>query len=185
MIICFLGPEGSGKGTQAEMLAQKLQIPHIITGDILRQRQHEDSPIGELIRETFAKGSYLPDDKIIEIFLNHIQEADCTNGFIADGYPRSIGQAEALNKFLGEHDKKIDYVFALTINEEESVKRLMARGRFDDTPEQIKGRLATYYDRVQAMLDYYKEQDVLETIDGERSIEAIHADIVSRIEQHE
>lgn len=185
MIICFLGPEGSGKGTQAEMLAKKLQLPHIVTGDILRQRKNEDSQMGQLIRETFAKGSYLPDDKIIAIFLNRIQEEDCVSGFIADGYPRSIGQAEALDTFLREHNSKVDYVFALTLSEEESVKRLMARGRFDDTPDQIKGRLATYYDRVQAMLDRYKAQNVLENVDGERSIEEIHADILRRIESHD
>ncbi len=177
MIICFLGPEGSGKGTQAELLSQKLGIPHIVSGDILRGLAKEQSKWGDAVRKAWEAHEYLPDDAMTEIYLHRLEDKDCANGFVADGFPRSIAQAEALDNFLAKNSKKINYAILLNISEDETFRRLASRGRFDDTPEGIKNRLKSYHDRIDGVITYYKNQGNLQTIDGERSIETVQQDI--------
>ncbi len=185
MIICFLGPEGSGKGTQADLLAKQLHVPHVIASDALRKVMAQDSPLGREIYTIMHSGQYVSDDKIITIYLDRIARADCAKGFIADGYPRSVAQAQALDDYLDTQKKKIDYVFLLTIPEEETLKRLQARGRYDDTPENIKGRLQNYHARADRTIAYYRSKNVLLEINAHRPIEDIHTEIMEIVNHHE
>lgn len=174
MVICFLGPEGSGKGTQAALLADVLHIPHIIMGRLIDDRAQEQSPLGEKIREVRSTGQYLPDDMVVKILFDRLNQDDCKNGFIADGYPRRIGQAETLDTFLGQKGMQVDKLLVLEISQSQSIDRLMKRGRFDDTAENIKGRLSNYYANADAIMAHYQERDIVVKINGEQSVEAVH-----------
>lgn len=181
MIISFIGPEGSGKGTQAALIAEKLHVPHIIMGRLIDAFMEDASPLGEKIREVRSTGQYLPDEMVSEILFKRLNEADCANGFVLDGVPRSIDQAKVIQTFLREQGKQMDVAFYLQISEAESLKRLIARGRFDDTPENIKGRLANFHQRVDPLIVFYKDQGILQEVNGERSVEEIHNDIMGRV----
>lgn len=172
-----MGPEGSGKGTQAALLAQELQMPHIISGDILRARHDEDSPLGEHIRQVMSSGQYLSDQEITAVILHRLEQSDCIYGFILDGYPRSINQVHSLDEFLKKKNEKIDFAFNLLVSHDESVRRLLERKRFDDTPENIEKRLALYAQRSVDMLAFYKHGGVLFMIDGEKTITEVHKEI--------
>ncbi len=127
MNLIFLGPPGAGKGTQAKKLVQLLGIPQISTGDILREKRKEDSPLGRQIREIMASGKLVPDEIVIEIVKERLSQPDCEKGFILDGFPRTIPQAEALDKVLEEMGKKLDAVVYIEVPEEELIKRISGR----------------------------------------------------------
>jgi adenylate kinase len=127
MKMILLGPPGAGKGTQAKMLIDKLGIPQISTGDILRAAVKEGTPLGLEAKSYMDSGGLVPDEVIIGIVKERIQEEDCAKGFILDGFPRTIGQAEALGRMLSEMDSTIDAVASLTVEEEELVRRLTGR----------------------------------------------------------
>ena len=127
MRLIFLGPPGSGKGTQAKMLSEKLKVPHISVGDILREEIRQDSEIGRQAKELMNAGRLVPDELTIELTKKRISEEDCRNGFIIDGFPRSFAQAEALDKMFQEKGLTLDRVIYFRISEEEAVKRLSGR----------------------------------------------------------
>lgn len=182
MNICFIGPEGSGKGTQAGLLAKELAIPHIISGDILRGHLEDQTQLGDMLREIMNSGQYVPDEKITEIILDRLNGPDCIYGFVLDGYPRSAAQAKALQEYLQSKEQQIDFAFNLLVSHEESMRRLLERKRFDDTPENIKKRLSNYDARAVDLLAYYKHLGVLYMIDGEKSIEEVHEEVKHVVE---
>ncbi len=170
MKILLIGPQGSGKSTQAELLAKDLNVPKISTGDIFREIAKQNSKEGKEIREIQNLGNLVDDVTTAEIVEKRVEGDDCKNGFILDGYPRNSAQRQMFDPFF-------DKVFYLKVPDEEVIKRLMARGREDDNFESIKTRLKLYNSQTQPLLDYYKNQGILKEIDGTGSVEKIQDEI--------
>lgn len=170
-ILIFLGPPGSGKGTQAKTLAEKLSIPHISLGDMLREEVRADSGVGRRAKEAMDAGRLVPDELTIDLARKRIKREDCRSGYIFDGFPRSMIQAAALEK------TPIDRVVYFRIAEEEAVKRLLRRaeleGRADDSEEAIRTRFEVYEKETRPLIDYYAGMGKLLEIDAARSIEQV------------
>lgn len=170
MKILLIGPQGSGKSTQAQLLAEQLNLPKISVGDIFRKLSTEQSSEGQRIREILQSGKLVDDKTTSEIVKNRLNEEDCRNGFILDGYPRTIEQMQLF-------DPGFDKVVYLEVPKEEVLNRLTARGRADDTRELIETRLDLYYKQTQPLLDHYKNQGILIDINGMGNIESIQDEI--------
>ncbi len=190
MYIIFYGPEGSGKSTQAKQTAEVLGLPYLGSGDLVRKYAASDSGImGDICRESLAKGHYVPDSEMFVLWKNRLKEPDVQEGWVLDGFPRNPSQADFLEDKLDKYGKKIDYVFYLDVSEEESIKRLLKRGRrnpdgkLHDTPDKIKERLKLYKKGEEAVLELYKDKGVLRHINGEQSIEAIFKEIMEVIKK--
>lgn len=169
-----MGPQGSGKSTQATILAQKLHLPHIETGEIYRHLENTDSPAGRKIKAALDKGGLVDDETTFEIIDQHLSEMK--DGFVIDGFPRTLTQAQR-DLF------PIDAVIFLRLSNEEATKRLLLRGRADDTPELISERLKLYHEQTEPILSYYKERQKLVEINGEKTIEEISKDISGEIDK--
>lgn len=173
MILIFLGPPGSGKGTQAKLLAEKLKIPHISLGDILREEVRISSEIGLQAGKIISAGRLVPDEMTIELTRKRIGEPDCRAGFIIDGFPRSGGQAKGLEQILLEKNLEIDRVYYFRIPEEEAVKRLLLRGRHDDDESIIRERFEVYEKQTRPLIDHYIKLGKLVEIDAARQIDQV------------
>jgi len=172
--VVFLGPPGAGKGTQAVRIAEKYNVPHISTGDILRAAVKEGTELGKIAKEYMDKGELVPDEIIIRIIKERLSQEDVKkNGFILDGFPRTLPQAEALDKMLEELGMPLDKVIYLNVDDEEIVKRLLARGRADDTEEVIRNRLKVYREQTAPLIDYYASKGLLVEINGVGDIDEI------------
>jgi len=181
MIVLVYGPEGSGKTTQAVLLSRMLGIPLVQSGELVRGEIQKKSPIGKICEESAKAGKYVDDDIVNTLILGRLSKEDCLKGFILDGFPRHYPQLLALKKFLDEKNQHIDKVVYITIPEAESIKRLMIRGRADDTPELIRARLLNFHQGAQPILDEYKKEGLVEEIDGTPTIEQIHQEVVKRV----
>ena len=177
MRIIFLGPPGVGKGTQSKRLVDYLKIPHLSTGDMLRQAYHERSEIGILSNQYMSAGKLVPDPVILEIMGRRLSQPDCKNGCLLDGFPRTLGQARALDEFLTQRGMPLDGVLELKVDEEEIVGRLAGRGRQDDHPDIIRERLAHYARQTAPLEDYYRDRGLLHTIDGVGTTDEVFARI--------
>ena len=184
--IIFYAPEGAGKTTQAKMLAEKLAVPCLVSGDLVRRMADKDQGImGDICREALRIGHYVADSEMFVLWKARLKDEDTQNGWVIDGFPRNMTQAEFLADKLDKHGKKVDVVFYLKVSEEESIRRLLKRARrnpdgtLNDTEEKIKSRLALYKSEEADVLAYYKNLGVLVEIDGEREIDAIHTDILA------
>ena len=178
--VVFLGPPGAGKGTQAQRIAEKYNIPHISTGDILRAAVKEGTELGKLAKSYMDRGELVPDDVIIGIIRERLSQPDVKErGFILDGFPRTLLQAEALDEMLEELSMPLDRVIYLNVDDEEIVKRLLSRGRADDTEEVIRNRLKVYREQTAPLIDYYSEKCLLSEIYGVGEI----AEITKKIEE--
>jgi adenylate kinase len=166
MRIIFLGPPGVGKGTQSKRLVEYLGIPHLSTGDMLRQAFQEKSEIGILSQQYMSSGKLVPDPIILEIMGRRLDQPDCRNGCLLDGFPRTLGQARALDEFLAHRGIPLSGVLELKVDQDELVDRLAGRGRDDDRPEIIRQRLEHYSRQTAPLVDYYQRQGLLHTIDG-------------------
>jgi|SaaInlStandDraft_6_1057023.scaffolds.fasta_scaffold22237_4 adenylate kinase len=187
--IIFYGPEGSGKSTQAKLLAEKLGVTYIASGDLVRWGASDDQGmIGDMCRESLSKGYYVADTEMFVLWKNRLKQPDTENGWIIDGFPRNITQAEFLADKLDKYDKAVDLVFYLKVSEDESVKRLTARGRkspdgsLHDSPDKIASRLKIYNEQEADVLSYYEQSGVLIEINGELAIEDIQTDIAARVQ---
>ncbi|RKQ61888.1 adenylate kinase [Thermovibrio guaymasensis] len=172
--VVFLGPPGAGKGTQAVRIAEKYNVPHISTGDILRAAVKEGTELGQLAKSYMDRGELVPDEVIIGIIRERLSQPDIRErGFILDGFPRTLKQAEALDQLLSELNMPLDRVIYLNVDDEEIVKRLLARGRADDTEEVIRNRLKVYREQTAPLIDYYAEKCLLAEIYGVGEIDEI------------
>lgn len=191
MHIIFYGPEGSGKGTQAKLLAELFNIPHIQSGDLVRDAaKNDEGLIGDAMRFALSSGKYVADSEMFVLWKKRLKQKDAKNGWIIDGFPRNITQAEFLFDKVSKYGYTIDKVFYLKLSEEEALRRLQARKRelfkgsniTHDTPELIKSRLSEFKKGQDELLEYLRKKNVLEEIDGDRSIEEVRKDILSRLE---
>ena len=199
MKLIFLGPPGAGKGTQAIKIAEKYQIAHISTGDMLRAEMREGTKLGNEAKSLIDRGELVPDDVILGMVKNRIQKEDCKNGFLFDGFPRTIAQAEAL-----EHISAIDYVINLDVPAERLISRISGRRmcaecgagyhvstyadanckcgaalyqREDDKEETVRNRLVVYERSTKPLIEYYTRKGLLHTVNGDASIDIVDAAI--------
>lgn len=174
MKIILLGGQGSGKSTQAKMLSEKLSLPYIEMGQLLRVKSKEnDTQAGE-IREALEVGNLVPDQITIKTLGDRLAKKDCVGGFVLDGYPRNYAQLEGL-------PKGINKIFYIKVTDPEAIRRLIKRGRNDDSLDVITRRLELYHRETEPLLTYFKQGNNLEEIDGERAIDDIHQDILTRL----
>ena len=175
MRLIIFGSPGSGKSTQAELLAKALQIPHFQTGELSRKVAQEATELGRRVKGKLDSGDLVSDEDMMEMAKEELVKRIYEKGLVLDGIPRNLYQAKVL-------DLKIDRVIYLEVSEQESVKRLMLRKRVGETRELIRERLRIYFLKTEPMLDYYQKKGILERVDGERPIEEIHKDILGRLE---
>ena len=174
MKIIFLGSQGSGKSTQAKLVAQKLNLPWIEMGQLLRDRTQKNDQIGTEINKSLEIGNLAPDQIVIRTLKERLMKPDCSNGYVLDGFPRNYAQLEGL-------DPDINKVFYVQVSDPEGIKRLMKRARSDDTLSVITKRLQNYHKLTQPLLEYFGQKGILVKIDGERTIEEIEKDIITHI----
>ncbi|WP_426418843.1 adenylate kinase [Bradyrhizobium genosp. A] len=193
MRIILLGPPGSGKGTQAQLLVQRYGIVQLSTGEMLRAAVAAGTPVGLKAKEIMASGGLVPDEIVVGIISDRIDQPDAKNGFILDGFPRTVPQAEALDELLKHKHLKLDAVIELRVNESALLSRVEARVaqmrergeevRVDDTPEVLTKRLASYRSQTEPLIHYYSERRKLSTIDGMMAIDevtrAIHRQLLA------
>jgi len=179
MRIVFIGPPGAGKGTQAERLIAKYRLAHLSTGDMLRAARDAQTEIGKKADQYMSKGGLVPDDIIIAIIGERLAQPDCQKGYLLDGFPRPIAQAEALDTLLAQKDTPLDVVLELRVAEDELFNRLAGRGRADDKPEVIRQRLVAYRQQTEPLLDYYDRKGLLKSIDGLGTVDDIFDRVVS------
>jgi adenylate kinase len=171
--VVLLGPPGAGKGTQAEKLAEKLGIPQISTGELFRQNIGDGTKLGLEAKRYLDAGDLVPSDLTNQLVDDRLDHADAANGFILDGYPRSVEQAKALHEMLERRGTDIDAVLEFRVSEDELFQRLKARGRADDTEEVIRNRMKVYRDETAPLLEYYSGQ--LKTVDAVGSLDEVFA----------
>ncbi len=211
LVIILLGPPGSGKGTQAKMLAQDFQIPQISTGDLFREHIAVSSSIGKKAKGYIQAGQLVPDDVVLDMLFDRISRPDCKNGYLLDGFPRNVLQAD----MLGKHDpKNIPIVMCLNVPDDVIVKRAEGRllckqcgsiynkvasppreegvcdkcggevyRRPDDAPEVVRERLKVYHQQTSPLVNYYEQKKILNRFDGNQLPEAVHAGLKTHIEQ--
>ena len=184
MILIFFGPPGAGKGTQANLIANHFNIPHLSTGDILRNRLLQIDELSTRLKHVIDRGQLVSDDILNEIVSNRINEQDCLKGFVLDGYPRTKDQALFLNSILNSKNLKIDKIIDIDVDEKIIVKRIISRSktenRQDDKEEVIKTRISRYLSETKPLSDFYKSKYLSDylVIDGNQKIEKIAEDIV-------
>ena len=176
MRIILFGPPGCGKGTQASFISEALAIPHLSTGDMLRSAVSSGSEIGLKAKNIMESGGLVSDQIVLSIVEQRIARDDCEKGFILDGFPRTVNQAEKLDSLLSTNNK-LDYVLRIKVDEEEIIKRLIDRAREDDKPDIIKNRFKTYNLETQPLIPFYEERKILFNIDGMQEIEKVSEDI--------
>ncbi len=166
MRIVFIGPPGAGKGTQAERMIATYGLAHLSTGDMLRAARDARTEVGQKAEQYMSAGQLVPDDIIVAIIRDRLGEPDCRRGYLLDGFPRTIAQAEALDQMLASEKTPLDVVLELRVPDDELFQRLAGRGRADDKPEVIRQRLVAYRQQTEPLLDYYGKRGLLKTIDG-------------------
>ena len=210
MKIIMLGAPGAGKGTQAKQIAAKYAIPHISTGDIFRANIKNGTELGRKAKEYMDQGMLVPDELTCDLVMDRIAQDDCVNGFVLDGFPRTIPQAEALTNALTKIGQSMDFAIDVDVPDENIVNRMGGRRaclncgatyhlvfnptktegvcdacgnptvlRDDDKPETVLKRLSVYHDQTQPLIDYYKKQNILKSVDGTKPMNEVFSDIVA------
>ena len=210
MKIIMLGAPGAGKGTQAKKIAAKYDIPHISTGDIFRANIKNGTELGNKAKTYMDQGLLVPDELVVDLVVDRVKQDDCKKGYVLDGFPRTIPQAEALDKALAAIGEKMDYAIDVDVPDESIVTRMGGRRaclkcgatyhvmfnppksegvcdsckealvlRDDDKPETVQKRLTVYHDQTQPLIEYYKGQGILVTVDGTKELNDVFKDIVN------
>lgn len=215
MNIILLGPPGAGKGTQAKKIQENYKFPHISTGDILRENINNNTSLGLKAKSYMSRGELVPDELLITIIKDRLLKKDCQNGFMLDGYPRTIPQADALQMILTESGEMIDAVLNIFVDDEELINRLSGRRmckcgasyhvlfnppahenlcdvckgelyqRDDDKPETVRNRLNVYKKQTQPLINYYTNKKILKTIDGSKDIPQIFEEIKEVLDKYD
>jgi adenylate kinase len=184
--LLMLGPPGAGKGTQSERFARSRGIPKISTGDILRDAVQAGTGIGRRAKAVMDRGELVGDDVMIGIVRERLERDDAMGGFVLDGFPRTVAQAEALDRALEEIDRELTAVLFFQVPDELAVERLHVRalqeGRTDDTPEIIRHRLEVFHKRTEPVVEYYRSRGILVGIHAERPIDAVFAEVQEVLE---
>jgi len=202
MNIILLGPPGSGKGTQAKMIADKYKVTHVSTGDILRENVRSGTPLGVEAKKFMDAGKLVPDALLIDIIKDRLAKDDVKGGWMLDGFPRTMPQAEALDKILPTLGQKIDVVLNIDVPDEELVKRVTGRrmckcgttyhvqfnppkveGKCDACEETVKQRLSAYHAQTQPLIDYYNKRGIVATVLGVGDIKAIFGEVVKALDK--
>ncbi|ABG97931.1 MULTISPECIES: adenylate kinase [Rhodococcus] len=173
MRLVLLGPPGAGKGTQAAILSEKLGVPHISTGDLFRANIGQATPLGLEAKKYLDAGDLVPSEITNNMVKARVGEPDAANGFLLDGFPRTVDQAQALEAILAELNTKLDAVLSFIVDEDVVVERMLARGRADDKEDVIRNRLRVYREETAPLLDYYKDQ--LVTVDALGEVDEVNA----------
>ena len=171
--LIFLGPPGAGKGTQAQILAENRQIPHISTGDILRAAVARQTPLGKEAKGYMDRGELVPDSLILELIQDRLSYDDTVDGWILDGFPRNVNQATFLEELLTELNQNADRVLNLEVPDEVLLTRLLERKRRDDNESTIRRRLEVYHRDTVPVIDFYQQRETLKIIDGDRTMEEV------------
>ncbi len=177
MRIVLFGAPGSGKGTQAQKLVEDFGVPQISTGDLLRAAVANGTELGKKAKAAMDAGELVADEVVIGMIRDRLNEPDTANGFILDGFPRSLAQAEALDSMLENLGRPLQGVIHLEVDNEEIVQRLLERGRADDNEDTIRNRLDVFDNQTQPLIEYYQNQDKFEAVDGMGDLDAIQARI--------
>lgn len=198
MNIVLFGPPGAGKGTQAHLLERNYGLKHLSTGEMLRAEVRNGTPLGQKVEALLKNGDLVPDGIIIDIIRGCMtgqdcegcpEEDSCQNGFILDGFPRTVPQAEALEKMLAEHGEKVDHVIVLVVDEDILIERIHKRmeetgvARSDDNEETLRHRLSVYHKQTEPILPYFEQKGLLRKIDGMLPIEEVTARIAAILEE--
>jgi adenylate kinase len=185
--VLLLGPQGAGKGTQAKRISREYEIPHIASGEILRDEMRAGTKLGERVREVYDRGDLVSDDLMIELIRNRLEQPDTSGGFILDGFPRTTVQAEALDTMFSDIGRSFSLAFALQIPDAVAFERLRRRaeleGRADDTDEGIRRRLENYHRETEPLIEYYRTRGNLVPVRGDRTENEVFADIQAALEQ--
>ena len=210
MKIVMLGAPGAGKGTQAKMIVEKYQIPQISTGDIFRANIKNGTELGKKAKTYMDQGALVPDELVVDLVVDRLTKDDCKNGYVLDGFPRTIPQAEALTAALAANGEKLDYAIDVEVPDENIVNRMSGRRacvncggtyhivfnptkvegicdacggklilRDDDKPETVQHRLSVYHAQTQPLIDYYKSEGILKSVDGTKKMDEVFGDIVA------
>lgn len=183
MRIAMFGAPGTGKGTQAEKLVGTFSVPQISTGDLLRAAVAEGSQLGRKAKAAMDAGELVADEVVIEMIRERLAQPDAQDGFILDGFPRSIKQAESLDVMLERLEQPLEQVIHLEVEDEEIVQRLLSRGRDDDSEEVIRNRLQVFSNQTQPLINYYEDQGKLVSVDGTGDMQAIYDRIVKALDR--
>jgi adenylate kinase len=185
--ILLLGPQGAGKGTQGTLISEEHGIPHIATGDMLRTAMADGSRLGQAVKPIYDAGKLVPDDLMIDLIRERLNQADTRNGFVLDGFPRTAVQAEALDDMLEQIERPLNVVLEFQLPEEVSLGRLRRRAgeesRVDDTEEAIRTRLRLYHEETEPLIEHYRTRGILVGIPADRSVEEVFAEIQKALEQ--
>lgn len=187
MNLLVLGPQGSGKGTQAKLIAEEYGIPHISTGDMFRAAVAEGSELGRQVEPILARGDLVPDELTIALIRERLAAEDAREGFVLDGFPRTLAQAEALDAMLAEIGRSLDAILFFDLPDEVARERMLGRarleGRVDDTPEAIERRLALYHEQTEPVVEHYRATGKLVPLHAERTIEEVFREIQAALDQ--
>jgi adenylate kinase len=187
--LLVLGPQGSGKGTQAKRISAEYGVPHVSTGDIFRAAIADGSELGRRVEPILAAGALVPDDLTVGLIRERLAAPDARDGFVLDGFPRTIAQAEALDQMLAETGQALDAVLFFDLDDDVATERLRGRavdeGRSDDTPEVIAHRLAVYHEQTEPVVEHYRATGKLVPLHAERSVGEVFAEIQAALEQVE
>lgn len=185
MRIIIFGPPGAGKGTQATLIKEEYDIPHLSTGEIFRSAIKNKTELGKKVSSILDAGELVPDETVVALVEEELKKSKYDDGYILDGFPRTVAQAQAFDGILEKKGKKLDAFLLLKVPEEELVERILSRGegRSDDTEEGVKKRLDVYWEETLPVLNYYKKQDVVKEIDGVGSVEEIF-ECIKKVLEH-